>query len=180
MDQRRKGEGVPMKLLISVDGRPGDLEMARQNGQYRFQYTSERNDGEPREASLVQVEPGIYSVLLNGRSYEVKVVAGPEGYYVDLEGFRSVVEVRDPRSMTRGGKGGPGEGRQTVNAPMPGKVVRVMVKEGDRVEAGAGLVVVEAMKMQNELKAPKAGTVVQVKATVGATVAMGEMLVVIE
>jgi acetyl/propionyl-CoA carboxylase alpha subunit len=169
-----------MKLLISVDGRPGDLEMVRENEQYRLEYRSERSDGQARVASLVPVEPGIYSVLLNGRSYEVRVVAAPEGYYVDLEGFRSVVEVRDPRSITRGGKGKAGEGRQTVNAPMPGKVVRVMVKEGDSVEAGAGLVVVEAMKMQNELKAPKAGTVVQLKATVGATVAMNEMLVVIE
>jgi biotin carboxyl carrier protein len=169
-----------MRLLISVDGRPGDLEMTHQDASYRFRYHSERSDGRLREASIMQVEPGIYSVLLNGRSHEAKVVAGPEGFYVDLEGLRSVVEVRDPRSMTRGGRGGPGDGRQTVNAPMPGKVVRVMVQEGDRVEIGAGLVVVEAMKMQNELKAPKAGTVVQLKAVVGATVAMGEMLAVIE
>lgn len=180
MGQRRKGEGIPMKLMISVDGRPGDLEMVNQDGRYRFQYKSERSDGQPREASLVRVEPGIYSVLVNNRSYEVRVVAGPEGYYVDLEGFRSVVEVRDPRSITRRGKGGAGEGRQSVIAPMPGKVVRVMVAEGDSVEAGAGLVVVEAMKMQNELKAPKAGTVTQLKAVVGATVAMGEMLAAID
>ncbi len=63
---------------------------------------------------------------------------------------------------------------------MPGKVVRVLVAEGDSVEAGAGLVVVEAMKMQNELKAPKSGVVVAVKAQPGATVAMGDMLVAIE
>lgn len=169
-----------MKLLVNVDGRPGDLEMFREDGRYRFKYSSERGDGQSRDASVVRVEPGIYSVLLNGRSYEVRVVAGPEGYYVDLEGFRSVVEVRDPRSISRTGKGTAGEGRQTVNAPMPGKVVRVLVSEGDSVEAGAGLVVVEAMKMQNELKAPKAGVVVQLKAIVGATVAMGEMLVAIE
>ena len=169
-----------MKLLISVDGRPGDLEMMRENGTCRFRYRSDRNDGEPREALLVEVEPGIYSVLLNGRSYEAKVVAGADGYYVDLEGHRSVVEVRDPRSMSRGGRGGAGEGRQTVSAPMPGKVVRVMVKEGDHVEAGTGLVVVEAMKMQNELKAPKSGTVVQLKTVAGATVGLGEMLVAIE
>jgi biotin carboxyl carrier protein len=169
-----------MKLLISVDGRPGELDFNHQNGSCKFRYSSERNDGQPREASLVEVEPGIYSVLLSGRSYEVKVVAGAEGLYVDLEGHRSVVEVRDPRSMTKGSRGGAGEGRQTVSAPMPGKVVRVMVQEGDRVEAGDGLVVVEAMKMQNELKAPKSGTVVQLKAVAGATVVLGEMLVVIE
>ena len=169
-----------MKLLISVDGRPGDLEMLHQDDSYRFQYRSERSDGRPREASVVKVEPGIYSILLDGRSYEAKVVATPDRFYVDLEGLRSVVEVRDPRSLTRGGRGGLGEARQTVTAPMPGKVVRVMVNEGDRVEVGAGLMVVEAMKMQNELKALKAGTVVQLKAVVGATVTMGEMLAIIE
>ncbi len=169
-----------MKLLISVDGRPGELEFDRSDGNYRFRYTSERSDGRQHEASLVEVEPGIFSVLLNGNSHEVKVVTGPDGYYVDLEGLRSVVEVRDPRAVTRGRRGGLGEGRQIVSAPMPGKVIRVLVEEGDTVEAGAGLVVVEAMKMQNELKAPKAGTIVSLKAEPGATVAMGDMLVAIE
>jgi biotin carboxyl carrier protein len=169
-----------MKLLISVDGRPGELELSNQNGAYRFRYVSEQSDGQPREASVIEVEPGIYSVLLDSRSYEARVVPGPDGFYLDLEGRRSVVEVRDPRSIAAGGRHGMGEGRQTVSAPMPGKVVRVLVKEGDLVEAGAGLIVVEAMKMQNELKAPKSGAVVQLKAVVGATVGMGELLVAIE
>lgn len=169
-----------MKLLVTLDGRPGELELSNQNGTYRFRYHSDRSDGPPREASLIEVEPGIYSILLDGRSYEARVVSGPGGFYVDLEGRRSVVEVRDPRSISAAGRHGMGEGRQTVSAPMPGKVVRVLVNEGDLVEAGAGLVVVEAMKMQNELKAPKAGAVVQLKAVVGATVGMGELLVAIE
>ena len=63
---------------------------------------------------------------------------------------------------------------------MPGKVVRVLVERGQEVEAGAGLVVVEAMKMQNELKSPKAGTVVELRAAPGATVNAGDVLVVIE
>jgi biotin carboxyl carrier protein len=169
-----------MKLLISVDGRPGELELLERDGTYHFRYVSERSGGAPREASLVEVEPGIFSVLVDGRSHEVKIVPGPQGYYVDLQGLRSVVEVRDPRAITRGTRGAAGEGRQIVSAPMPGKVVRVRVKEGDQVEAGAGLVVVEAMKMQNELKAPRAGTVVALKAEPGATVALGDMLVAIE
>jgi acetyl/propionyl-CoA carboxylase alpha subunit len=167
-----------MKLLITVDGRPGELVLDRDR--CRFTYKSERSDGQVREASVVEVESGIYSFLINGRSYEARVVTAPDGYYVDLGGHRSVVDVRDPRSVTKRGKGGGGEGRQTVTAPMPGKVVRVLVQEGEEVEAGAGLVVVEAMKMQNELKAPRAGTVVQVKAAVGTTVGHGEMLVAIE
>ncbi len=169
-----------MKLLVTIDGRPGELVLERGREATRFQYHSERGDSELREASLIEVEPGIYSVLLNGRSYEVRVVPGPDGYYVDLAGHRSVVEVRDPRSIVARGRRGVGEGRQTINAPMPGKVVRVLVQEGDQVKAGDGLVVVEAMKMQNELKAPRAAKIVQVKASVGLTVGMNDMLIVIE
>jgi biotin carboxyl carrier protein len=90
------------------------------------------------------------------------------------------VEVRDPRSFSRNRHAGIGHGRQTISAPMPGKVVRVLVREGDIVQAGAGLIVVEAMKMQNEHKAPKAGTVIRLSVQEGGTVAAGEPLVVIE
>ena len=169
-----------MKLLLTIDNRPGELTFDHNDQDYRFAYQSDRTDGRLHHATVVEVEPGIFSILLNGHSHEVKVVNGPEGYYVDLEGHRSVVEVRDPRAISRTGRGGAGEGRQVISAPMPGKVVRVLVAEGDSVEACAGLVVVEAMKMQNELKAPKSGVVVAVKAQPGATVAMGDMLVAIE
>lgn len=168
-----------MKLLVSVDGNPGELSLDRTPEGFRLHYASERGD-EARETSLVRVEPGFYSVLLNGRSYEAKVVAGPDGYCVDIDGHRSMVEIRDPRAALRRGARGIVAGGQTVSAPMPGKVVRILVTVGDRVEPGDSLVVVEAMKMQNELKAGKSGTVIQVGAAPGATVALGEMLVVIE
>jgi biotin carboxyl carrier protein len=169
-----------MKYMTDVDSRTGELTLERTGDRCRFRYVSERGDTDVREASVLEVETGIYSVLLNGKSYEAKVVTGADGYYVDLSGHRSVVQVRDPREASPAGKHGLGEGRQTVVAPMPGKVVRVLVNEGDQVEPGDGLVVVEAMKMQNELKAPKAGKVVQLKAVVGATVGHGEMLAAIE
>lgn len=72
------------------------------------------------------------------------------------------------------------EGRQTINSPMPGKVVKVFVKAGDVVTEGQGLVVVEAMKMENELKSPKAGTVLEVVAKEGQAVENGAKLVVVE
>ncbi len=75
---------------------------------------------------------------------------------------------------------GAAEGRQAVAAPMPGRVIRVLVEAGQAVEAGQGLIVVEAMKMQNEMKSPKAGRVIEVKASDGATVAAGDVLIVIE
>ena len=165
-----------MKLLISIDGRNGELDIQEN----RFRYASEAGIVDA-EASVIEVEPGTFSILLEGRSYEVKIASGPNGFlYVDVNGRRSEVEVRDPRSFSRNKHGGIGHGRQTITAPMPGKVVRVLVREGDAVEAGAGLIVVEAMKMQNELKAPKAGTVARLSAKEGDTVTAGEPLIVIE
>jgi biotin carboxyl carrier protein len=169
-----------MKLLVNMDGKPGELELEHHGDTCRFSYRHDGVDPVWREASILECEPGIYSVVLNGRSYEVKVVQGQDVFHVDLEGHRSTVEVQDPRKLIRRGRGGAGEGRQSVFAPMPGKVIRVLVAEGDSVDAGSGLVVVEAMKMQNEIKAPKAGRVVQLPARAGETVGTGEILAVIE
>ena len=169
-----------MKLLVSVDGRPGELSLARDGDVCRLTYCLSTGERVDLEASILEVEPGIYSVLVCGRSHEVKVVDAPQGFYVDLNGERSVVEVRDPRAVSRRGSAGVGDGRQNVASPMPGKVVRVLVREGDEVQAGDGLVVVEAMKMQNEMKAPKSGRVLFVKTKDGDTVAAGEILVAIE
>ena len=169
-----------MKLLTCVEGRVGELSLQRDGNSCSFTYESETGERIEREASMLEVEPGIYSILVGGMSYEVKVVAGPAGFYVDLSGERSVVEVQDPRSAIRRGAPGIHDGRQSVRAPMPGRVVRVLLSEGAEVEAGSGLVVVEAMKMQNEMKAPKNGRVLSVKASEGDTVAAGEVLVTIE
>lgn len=170
-----------MKLLISIDGRAGELELEQNGRACRFHYLAETGESVQAEASVIEVEPGVFSILLEGRSYEVKVAAGANGFVqVDVGGRSAAVEVRDPRSFNRNRQAGIGHGRQTVSAPMPGKVVRVLIREGDVVEAGAGLVVVEAMKMQNELKAPKAGKVTRLSAKEGDTVTAGEPLVVIE
>ncbi len=169
-----------MKVLVSIDGHAGELELRPGEREWRLSYTA-NGATVAAAASVLEVEPGMFSIIVNGRSYETKIVTGPDGALsVDLGGQRSLVEVRDPRSWTRDRRTGIGHGRQTIGAPMPGKVVRVLVREGDRVEAGAGLIVVEAMKMQNELKAAKAGVVVRIPAKEGDTVAAGEPLVVIE
>lgn len=120
-----------------------------------------------REASVVEVEPGVYSVLLDGRSFTVRAA--------DLN-----IAVEDPRELRTSGPLAGLEGRQTITAPMPGKVVRVLVSDGAVVERGQGLVVIEAMKMQNELKAPKAGRVVSLPAEEGAAVGAGQVLAVVE
>jgi biotin carboxyl carrier protein len=125
-------------------------------------------DGLQREASVEEVEPGLYSVLLDGRSFEVRAP--------DLTG----IVVEDPRAPRSAARDRRTEGRQQVECPMPGKVVRVLVAEGDAVERGQGLVVIEAMKMQNEMKSPKQGRVVSVQAVVGATVGAAEVVAVVE
>ena len=160
-----------MKLEVVVDACAGRLAMDAD----RFRY---ERDGESieREYSVAPLMPGSYSVLIGGRSYEV--VASPGEVRVNGRAFS--VEVFDPRSMRGRKTGGAGEGRQNIAAMMPGKVVRLLVAEGDAIDAGQGLIVVEAMKMQNEMKSPKAGKVVEIKTKPDATVAAGDVLLVIE
>lgn len=170
-----------MKTLVTVDGRAGELRYERAGDVCKLHYQAAGGDAVECEASMVEVAAGGYSILVDGRVYEVQVGQDPRGgLQVDIDGRRVSVDVRDPRGFRRSGGAGSGEGRQSVAAPMPGKVIRILVAEGDQVEAGAGLVVVEAMKMQNEMKAPKSGRVTQMKAREGDTVAAGDVLAVIE
>jgi len=128
--------------------------------------------------AVTMVEPGVYSVLLEGKSFEVRVLPGTQ--QLEIGGRRLTVEARDPRNSSRRSRAASGGGRQNIGAPMPGKVIRVLVKEGDAVEAGQGLVVVEAMKMQNEMKASRPGKVVEVRVRDGDTVGSGDTLVMLE
>jgi biotin carboxyl carrier protein len=160
-----------MNLTVLIEGRPVPLSLDRNGDQWR---------ANARTASVLEVEPGIYSVLLEGRSFEARIERTENAWAVTIGGRRLVIEVADPRRLSRKSRGLHGEGRQRIASPMPGKVVRVLVAQGDRVEAGQGIIVVEAMKMQNELKAPGGGRVVTLSAQEGATVAAGEVLAVIE
>jgi biotin carboxyl carrier protein len=150
-----------MKWHVAVDGRTIEIESEQLS-------------------QVTQVEPGVYSVLLEGESYEVRVVESSSGLRGAVNGRQFGLEVSDPRDTSRGARASIGSGRQNVNAPMPGKVVRVLVTVGDMVELGQGLVVVEAMKMQNEMKASRPGRVIEVRGVAGATVGAGDTLVVLE
>jgi biotin carboxyl carrier protein len=144
-----------MKPVIRVNGKPVEPEAA---------------------ADIVEVEPGIYSVLLDGCSYEVAVT----GTEVDINGLRLTVELEDPRKWNPAASTRKSSGKESVKAPMPGKVVRVLVSEGDEVVAGQGLLVVEAMKMQNEMKAPRAGRVLTIAVKEHEPVTAGSVLLTIE
>ena len=93
---------------------------------------------------------------------------------------RFTAEVRDPRSLRGRARAGDDHGPRKITASMPGKVVRLLVREGDEVEAGAGVAVVEAMKMQNEIKSPKKGIVQKILVSEGAAVNAGDVLAIVE
>ena len=102
-------------------------------------------------------EPGVYTILLDGRSYDAFVEDTPAGMVVSIEGHRFEIEARDPRRWSRKSVGGGAAAVQSILSPMPGKVIRVLAAPGDEVISGQGIVVVEAMKMQNELKSNRDG-----------------------
>lgn len=134
-------------------------------------------DGQPVTADVVEVAPHTLSILLGGQSYEIHVMTSPDGKLKLQTGAHEIIaEVRDPRAWSGRHGGVEAEGRQQILAPMPGKVVRLLVKAGDCVEAGQGLLVVEAMKMQNEIRSPKSGKVERVLAKEGQPVNAGEVL----
>ncbi|HET8654891.1 MAG TPA: biotin/lipoyl-containing protein [Longimicrobiaceae bacterium] len=141
-------------------------------------------DGRPVRAELVGVAPGLYHLLVDGRSVPVVVEPGATGgqWELSIRGRRLVADVVDERTraIRAMSGGGAAAAEKVVTAPMPGLVVRVEVQPGERVRAGQGVVVVEAMKMENELKAPADGLVAGVYAEAGQTVEKGAVLLVLE
>jgi len=165
-----------MKFEVSVGAKKRVVDLDRDANSWRLALDGTRIDADVRE-----VEPGVFSVLLRGESHEIRVTPQTDGALTLQTGNHEfVAEVVDPRAWRGGRHGGvEAEGRQQVLAPMPGKVVRVLVQRGDTVEAGQGLVVVEAMKMQNEVRSPKSGTVERLMAKEGQPVNAGEVLAIV-
>lgn len=152
------------------------VELERSANGYRITVDGQLVDG---DAALVA--PGTVSVLIGGQSFEVHVApAIDEQLKLQCGPHEFTAELRDPRAW-QGRRHGAmeAEGRQQIVAAMPGKVVRVLVNAGDEVEAGQGLVVVEAMKMQNEIRSPKKGKVERFQVKEGQAVNAGEVLCVV-
>ena len=164
-----------MKLEVQIGGRARQVEISRDGTALHCSI-----DGRTMKADAVELSPGVYSILLNGHSFEVRVAPTHDGLRIHAAGEEFTARVADPRSWRgKHGHAVEAEGRQQIVAPMPGKIVRVLVKVGDHVEAAQGLLVVEAMKMQNEIRTPKTGTVERLLVAEGQAVNAGEVLAIV-
>ena len=138
-------------------------------------------DGQEVHLNAVMTRSEVLSILIDGTSYEVKREHTAIDTHYWVKNHRYAVDLHDPRSLrSRQSAAGIGEGPQQLVAPMPGKVIRILAQAKSEIEAGQGVVVIEAMKMQNELKSPKKGVVRQVLAKEGATVNAGDVLAIVE
>ncbi|GDX80668.1 acetyl-CoA carboxylase biotin carboxyl carrier protein subunit [Deltaproteobacteria bacterium] len=163
-----------MKYEITVNGTMRLVEVeATREGSFRVAF-----DGVTHVVDLTRPTPEAFQMLIDGASWEAGAVSEEGGWMVDVMGFTTSVEVVDPRrkalKMAAGTHGG------TVSTQMPGRVVRILVQPGEIVKKGQPLLVVEAMKMENEMKTPMDGTVAAILVTEGQTVETGAKLVRIE
>jgi biotin carboxyl carrier protein len=161
---------------VTIDGKSYRLELERRAGRWPC-----RLDGRAIQIDAVLTRRDVLSVLIDGKAYEIKRERTATGMHLWVGSARYAAELPDPRSL-RSRKDGAddAEGSKKLVAPMPGKVVRILVREKAEVEAGQGIVVVEAMKMQNEIKSPKKGVVQKIVAAEGANVNAGDVLAIVE
>lgn len=162
---------------VLIDGTPHKVEIEKRDTVWQCSV-----DGKSFDIDASLTARDVLSILVGGKAYEAKREYSLSGEtHVIIGSERFSAEVRDPRSLrSRKAAAGVGEGPQKVAAPMPGKVVRILVQQGAGVEAGQGIMVVEAMKMQNEIKSPKKGVVQKIAVAEGGSVASGDTLAIIE
>ena len=166
-----------MTYDVRIGGEAATLIVERDGDTGIFTYAREGGDSIRKIFSMHAAGAGRYSVLIEGRSYDVTFAGHGE---VAVNGRTVRMEVYDRRKLRARRAAAKGEGRQTVSAMMPGQVIRVLVEVGQAVETGQRLIVVEAMKMQNEMKSPGPGKIVEIRTAPGAAVAAGQVLIVIE
>jgi biotin carboxyl carrier protein len=162
-----------MLFDATTGGETARIEVRENRGRYLVTL------GEKRlELDLVDTGGSDLSVLIDGVSYDLTVEKTSEGIAVLVRGDRFDVDLKEAVKGAVLGRAAP-KGPLRLTAPMPGKIVKVLVNTGDTVEAGQGVLVMEAMKMENELKSGRAGTVQEIKVKEGQAVEMGALLLVI-
>jgi biotin carboxyl carrier protein len=168
-----------MKLKALIGDREEDLVIKLGNGR-----VSAEIGGRVYELEVREPQPGSYLFFRNTEVHECRVsqrATSKEAFEVSIRGRSYEVTIVDPKRLRSGQNSDRHhQGVAQILAPMPGKIVRVQTEAGAAVEKGAGVVVVEAMKMQNEMKSPRAGRVVSINVKSGDTVNAGDVLAVIE
>ncbi len=166
-----------MKIELEIDGQPMEVEFSLADGVAQLTF-----GGATQEAQVSEPEPGMFTIIINDRVYRCSLEKSPEGAIdVIVNGVRIPVAARDKKHLRGQAGAAAGEsGQIKLSSPMPGKVVRVLLNAGDEVAARQGILIVEAMKMQNEVQSPKAGKVAEIKVAEGQTVNAGDTLAVIE
>ena len=167
-----------MKFHVAVDGESCVLELQRANGQVHYSLTGVV--AATGSASVDEISHGVFSILLGTRSLTVYVTGQEDSLEVWSAGRRLAITLADARDRVIETSASAQAGPVEIRAHMPGKVVKLLVKSGAQVQAGDGLVVVEAMKMQNEMKSPKDGQVTKIYVAENATVAAAERLMIVE
>ncbi len=158
---------------VSIDGKPHRVELSRAHNGWICSV-----GGREFPLDAKEVDSNTLSLLIAGESYEVR---RPSEDTIYIRERRYQVSIDDPRSW-RGKRRSAtsGAGPQKLTASMPGKIVRVLAAEGEQIKAGQGIAVVEAMKMQNEIKSPKAGVLRKLLVQPGMNVNAGEVLAIVE
>ncbi|HZQ96367.1 MAG TPA: biotin/lipoyl-containing protein [Candidatus Sulfotelmatobacter sp.] len=164
-----------MTYEVAIDGKNYRLELSQAEGSW-----SCRVDGQAIEADAVLARPDVLSLRIGNKAYEVKCERVGSDLHLWVGSVRYAAEVRDPRSLRSRSRALDDHGPRKLTAPMPGKVVRILLPEGAEVQAGTGVLVVEAMKMQNEVKSPKKGTIQKIVVREGAAVNAGDVLAIVE
>ncbi len=160
---------------ITIDGKNHRLDLNHADGRWSCFL-----DGRPMQIDAVLARSDVLSLRIGNMCYEVKSERVAGDLHIWVGSARFAAEVRDPRSLRSRTRAADHHGPRKITAAMPGKVVRILVNEGEEVEAGAGIVVIEAMKMQNEIKSPKKGIVQKIPVKQGAAVNAGDVLAIVE
>jgi biotin carboxyl carrier protein len=162
-----------MKLIAELNNEKYNLEFKREADK-----VFAKIDDREYELEASEVEPNVYLLKHNNRIYQI--YAAPNGI-VNVGNNQFEVSLIDPKRLRSSASGDiSADGIAQIKTAMPGKVVRILVEEGTEVLQGDGILIVEAMKMQNEMKSPKDGIVKEIKVEEGATVNAGDVLAIIE
>lgn len=161
------------RIVLNVRGNQKVLEISRKEGGI---YWAKVNENE-YTVKIKPVDSEIFLLEIDGKIFDCFVYENKNGYVVFLNG--ETIEIEPASSLLRGGKLEK-KGKVEVKARMPGRVKKILAKVGDNVQKDKGVLVIEAMKMENEIKSPKDGVLKEVNVKEGMTVEVGTILFVVE